>query len=101
MSAILAKGVTVEALRKLADEFEAPPWATHVAVRFCGQKVAPAAWSAVDRAYLDEDPAGLKIGDWAGSFKEAYWHFFPIVGRAPQLAAAALAQATKETRDAG
>ena len=89
MSAILAKGVTVEALRKLAEDFDAPPWATHVAVRFCGTKVEAAAWDAIDRAYLSEDPAALKIGDWAGSFKEAYWHLFPVAGRAAQLASVA------------
>lgn len=65
-------------LRELATSFTAPSWATHVAVRYDGSRVEPACWDSLSRSFLDEDPAPLKKGDWAGAFKRAYWAFFPV-----------------------
>lgn len=67
----------------IATAFTPPAWASHVAVRFCG-RAEPAFWHEAAQCYLDEDPAPLKLGDWAGAFKEAYWTFFPVVAMKEQ-----------------
>lgn len=52
-----------------------PSWATHVAVRNDASKAEPAAWLGSVKDYVDEDPASLKSGDWAGSYRHRYWVF--------------------------
>lgn len=76
---IFAKGVTEADLRKLAQAFDAPAWATHIAVRFDGMKVEPTCWVPSAATFYDEDPSLKKYGDFVGSFKTAYWHIFPVL----------------------
>lgn len=71
-------GLTREQAEAMAAKFTAPAWATHVAVRWDGSRCEPACWQDREQEYLDEDPSLLKIGDWAGSFKQSYWSFVPV-----------------------
>jgi hypothetical protein len=78
-------------LLEMAAKVKVPSWATHVAVRRDGSAAYPACWQEREQAYLDEDPSTLKIGDWTGAFKKAYYRFFTIedVLEAEMLRAAA------------
>jgi hypothetical protein len=74
----ISTGISAEQARSLAAEFKAPAWATHAAVRYCGTKVEPAAWTDREKGFLDEDPSRMQIGEWVGTFRLSYWHFIPI-----------------------
>ncbi|MGN6518683.1 MAG: hypothetical protein ACTHK2_04575 [Dokdonella sp.] len=87
-------GETDRDLLEVAARVKVPSWATHVAVRRDGSAAYPACWQEREGDYIDEDPAGLKEGDWAGGFKTMYYRFFKVedvLEDAMRRAAAALA----------
>lgn len=61
----------MEMLLALAKSVVLPDWATHVAVRKDASKAEPAIEH--EGLFLDCEP--IK-GEWAGSFKTAYWVLF-------------------------
>ena len=83
-------------LLALAANVNVPSWATHVAVRRNGSVAYPACWAERERAYLDEDPAGIVEGEWAGAFKTMYYRFFTI----EEVLEAAIVRAAASLSDA-
>lgn len=52
-----------------------PEWATHIATSTTNGRKEYCVWNKEANDYLDEDPAALKNGDWAGGYNHAYWQF--------------------------
>lgn len=65
-------------LLERASKFTYPDWATHAAVHMFDDRVEPAAWDERAKAVIGEDPATLKNGDWATTYKRAYWRVIPL-----------------------
>lgn len=61
-----------------ASKVTFPEWATHAAIHMFDDRVEPAAWDERAKEVIGEDPATLKNGDWATSYKRAYWRVIPL-----------------------
>lgn len=65
-------------LLEIAKKVEIPAWATHIAVSKVRLQGEPCAWIELEKEFVDEDPQHFAEGDWASSYKSAYWEFFPV-----------------------